>query len=164
MKKNDLNKIYVGIISLLIVLIGCESINNKNTESVTPHPAKNPESSLMLKGPWVPDDPHKIDFDRLPKIKSQHSVVSDVRESNGVNQHNYLIYHKGKFWIMWSDGPGVEDRVGQRVAFATSNDGLKWADKKYITQYPPNSDPGSEYYNTRSDNGFRYISRGWIQN
>jgi hypothetical protein len=133
----------------------------EHKDSDTPHPITNPESPIMLKGSWVSKNPHHIDFKALPKIKSQHSVVSDVRNSNSVNQHNYLIYHKGKFWIMWSDGPGVEDRVGQRVAFATSNDGLKWSKPKYITPYPPNSDPGSAHYNTRSDNGFRYISRGF---
>ena len=117
----------------------------------------------MLTGSWVPDDPHKIDFNRLPKITSQHSVVSDVRQSNGVNQHNYLIHYHGKFWVMWSDGPGVEDRVGQRVAYATSSDGVDWSAPKYITPYPPNSNPNSPLYNTRDDKGFRYISRGFWQ-
>ena len=128
-----------------------------------PHPEKNPQSSLMLDGTWVPDDPHKIDFYTLPRIKSKHAVVSDVSSSNGVNQHNYLVHHNGKFWIMWSDGPGVEDRVGQRVAFATSTDGLDWSEPKFITPYPPNSKPNSPIYNTRSEKGFRYISRGFWQ-
>ncbi len=133
----------------------------QHSKDSTPHPEKNSQSSLMLNGPWVPDDPHKIDFNSLPRIKSQHAVVSDVRSFNGVNQHNYLVHHNGKYWIMWSDGPGVEDRVGQRVAFATSNDGLKWSSPKYITPYPPNSSPNSPNYNTRSDKGYRYISRGF---
>jgi hypothetical protein len=135
----------------------------RHTNATTPHPEKNPRSSLMLTGEWVPDDPHKIDFNSLPRIKSQHVVVSDVRASKGVNQHNYLVHYGGKFWAMWSDGPGVEDMVGQRVAFATSTDGLDWSDPKYITSYPPNSDPNSMHYNTRSDDGFRYISRGFWQ-
>ena len=117
----------------------------------------------MLDGAWIPDDPHKLDFNSLPRIKSRHAVVSDVSSSNGVNQHNYLVHNRGKFWIMWSDGPGVEDRVGQRVAFATSTDGLDWSDPKYITLYPPNSEANSPIYNTRSDKGFRYISRGFWQ-
>ena len=155
MKLPHLNKFLLSGL-FLASIISC-----KEQESTYPDPVTNPQSPLMLTGSWVPDDPHKIDFDRLPKIKSQHRVVSDVRDSNGVNQHNYLIHYKGKFWIMWSDGPGVEDKVGQRVAFATSSDGLNWSAPKYITQYPPESNPNSPYYNTRSDKGFRYISRGF---
>ncbi len=151
-----IKKALIGII--LISFLSCIE-----KDSGLPHPERNPQSTLMLDGMWVPDDPHKIDFSNLPRIKSQHVVVSDVRESNGVNQHNYLVYHAGKFWVMWSDGPGVEDRVGQRVAFATSIDGLDWSKPKYITPYPPNSDTNSPFYNTRSDKGFRYISRGFWQ-
>ncbi len=99
-------------------------------------------------------------------------VVSDVRakgsssdklnkKAGGVNQHNYLTYHKGKFWAMWSDGPGIEDRVGQRVKFATSPDGLMWSTPKWLSPIPPGSGPDSPYYNTRDAKGFRYISRGF---
>ena len=150
------NNLFISI--LLISFISC-----KEQASTYPHPEKNSQSSLMLAGSWVPNDPHKIDFNRLPKIKSKHSVVSDVRQSNGVNQHNYLIHYHGKFWVMWSDGPGVEDRVGQRVAYATSSDGENWSAPKYITPYPPNSNSDSPLYNTRDDKGFRYISRGFWQ-
>lgn len=122
-----------------------------------------PQSPRMLDGSWVPDDPHQIDFDELPRVKSRHVIVSDVRESNGVNQHNYLVHHDGKFWAMWSDGPGVEDRVGQRVKFATSADGLTWSVSDYLTPAPPDSGPGSEHYGTRSAEGFRWISRGFWQ-
>jgi hypothetical protein len=130
-------------------------------DSNQPHTENNPHSSIMLKGEWVPEDPHKIDFENLPRIKSQHVIVSDVSTTNGVNQHNYLVHHSGKFWAMWSDGPGVEDRVGQRVAYATSNDGLIWNEKKYITPFPKKSSPNSLIFNTRNKNGYRYISRGF---
>ena len=50
-----------------------------------PHPEKNPQSPVMLRGSWVPENPHDIDFDRLPKIKSEHVVVSDVSSVDGVN-------------------------------------------------------------------------------
>jgi hypothetical protein len=128
-----------------------------------PHPVTNYDSPVMLVGDWVPDDPHQIDFSNLPRIPTKHVVVSDARAWKGVNQHNYLVYHSGKFWLMWSDGPGVEDRVGQRVAYATSLDGLVWSDKKYMTDFPPNSGLDSPVYNTRSDDGYRYISRGFWQ-
>lgn len=128
-----------------------------------PHPIDNPRSPVMLTADWVPDDPHAIDFHKLPRVKSQHVVVSDVRQTNGVNQHNYLAFHDGRYWAMWSDGPGVEDQVGQRVKFATSPDGLAWSKSKYLTPVPPNSGPDSPHYGKRTNKGFRWISRGFWQ-
>lgn len=126
----------------------------------------------MINGSWLPADTQQIDFDKLPRVPSVHAVISDVRapgsspatvnkKSGGVNQHNYLLQYDGKFWAMWSDGPGVEDRAGQRVKFATSADGVKWSTPQFLTPVPPNSAPDSPYYNTRTDKGYRYISRGF---
>lgn len=137
-----------------------------------PHPRTNPASPLMLAGAWVPEDTHQLDFARLPRVPSQHAVVSDVRAAQGaaaaldkakggVNQHNYLAFHHGRFWAMWSDGPGIEDRVGQRVKYATSSDGLKWTQPAFLTPVPPRSGPDSPHYGTRTDKGFRYIARGF---
>ncbi|GEP42355.1 exo-alpha-sialidase [Brevifollis gellanilyticus] len=134
--------------------------------------APDAESPVMLSGAWLPSDPHQLDFTKLPRVPSEHAVVNDVRakgsptdklnkKGGGVNQHNYLVHHNGQFWAMWSDGPGIEDRVGQRVKYATSPDGLKWSESKYLTPIPPNSGPESPYYGTRKDNGMRYISRGF---
>ncbi len=128
-----------------------------------PHPRHNRLSPLMLQGKWVPSKTHQIDFDGLPRVASQHVVVSDVRSTDGVNQHNYLAYHNGKYWIMWSDGPGIEDQVGQRVKFATSPDGLTWSKPKFLTPEPPNSGTDSPHYGTRSSQGFRWIARGFWQ-
>lgn len=137
-----------------------------------PHPRTNPGSPVMLTGSWLPDDAHRIDFDNLPRVPSQHVIINDVRakgaatdgldkKQGGVNQHNYITFHDGQFWAMWSDGPGIEDRVGQRVKFATSPDGLKWSTPHFLTPIPPNSSPDSPHYGTRSDKGMRYISRGF---
>jgi hypothetical protein len=135
-----------------------------NTNTAAPHPAKNPGSRIMLQGDWVPADPHTIDFANLPRVPVQHVIVSDAHGRNGVNQHNYLIHHEGRFWAMWSDGPRVEDMVGQVVKYSTSPDGLKWDEPKFITGYPPNSGPNSPHYNTRKKEGLRYISRGlWVR-
>ncbi len=134
--------------------------------------APDPTSPVMLSGTWLPADPHQLDFTKLPRVPSQHAVVNDVhakgstpdkldKKKGGVNQHNYLVHHNGQFWAMWSDGPGIEDRVGQRVKFATSPDGLKWSEPKYLTPIPPNSAPDSSHYGTRTDKGMRYISRGF---
>ncbi len=135
-----------------------------NSNVAPPHPARNPGSRIMLAGPWVPSDPHTIDFANLPRVPAQHAIVSDVRPQKGVNQHNYLIHHDGRFWAMWSDGPRVEDMVGQVVKYSTSVDGLTWAEPKFMTDYPPNSGPDSPHYNTRKPEGLRYISRGfWVR-
>src|SRR5215207_9706133 len=110
------------------------------------------DPGVMLSGAWVPADTHQIDFHALPRVPSEHVVISDVRakevspgtdvrKRGGVNQHNYLAHHDGQFWAMWSDGPGVEDRVGQRVKYATSPDGLKWSEPRFLTPVPPNSGP-----------------------
>jgi len=137
-----------------------------------PHPVKNPGSPVMLAGDWVPEDTQSVDFSKLPRVPLQHAMVNDVRaeaiprlvldkKSGGVNQHNYLAFFDGKYWAMWSDGPGIEDRVGQRVKYATSEDGLKWSAPQFLTPEPPGSGSGSELYATRSAKGFRYIARGF---
>ncbi|MSU65935.1 MAG: hypothetical protein EXS38_07510 [Opitutus sp.] len=135
-----------------------------NPNGGAPHPVRNPGSRIMLKGDWVPADPHTIDFEKLPKVPLQHAIVSDAHAQKGVNQHNYLIHHDGRFWAMWSDGPRVEDMGGQVVKYSTSPDGLKWAPPRNITGYPKNTGPDSPNYNTRNKEGFRYISRGlWVR-
>lgn len=161
------------VMFVAVVCLGTRSAVGADASRPTaPHAASNPNSPLMLAGPWVPEDTHRIDFDRLPRVPSQHVVVSDVRapggsplktdkERGGVNQHNYLAHYDGRFWLMWSDGPGVEDRVGQRVKFSTSPDGLEWSAPQFLTPEPPNSGPNSPHYGTRSDQGFRYIARGF---
>lgn len=150
----------VGFAMWVIVASSCSG-PTKKTATDYPRPETNPLSPVMLAGDWVPGNPHDINFDSLPRVPSEHSVISDVREEDGVNQHNYLIHHEGKFWAMWSDGPGIEDRVGQRVKFATSMDCLEWSEPMFLTPAPPNSGEDSEFYGTRTDKGFRWISRGF---
>lgn len=143
---------------MLLVLISCSQGQTSNY----PDPALNPESPIMLMGDWF-DHPHEIDFDKLPQVPKEHIVINDVTVDNGVNQHNYLIHHDGRFWAMWSDGPSIEDKVGQVVKFSYSDDGINWSEADFLTPYPPNSEPDSPYYNTRSEEGFRYIARGfWV--
>jgi hypothetical protein len=131
------------------------------TGASRPDPKTNPGSPLMLAGDWVPADPHAINFDALPRLPSQHAVVSDVMAAGGhrVNQHNYLVHHDGRFWAMWSDGPGESrgqgrvpghDRADQHVSFATSLDGLKWSPIENLTGRP--------------DAGYGWIARGfWVR-
>jgi hypothetical protein len=145
----------IPLLAITLMFFGCKTV--KTTDY--PDPVSNPESKLMLNGQWF-QDPHDIDFDKLPKIPVEHAVVSDVTP-DGVNQHNYLAFYDDRYWIMWSDGPGVEDRVGQVVKYSTSADGLHWEDPKFLTSYPEGSGPTSPNYNTRTDQGLRWISRGF---
>lgn len=158
----------VIVIVLRIMLVGITLCAGAFRASAAPpeypHPVTNPRASLMLTGDWAPADHHKIDFDKLPRLPVEHIVVSDVRARNGVNQHNYLVHFDGRFWAMWSDGPEIEDRVGQVVKYSTSRDGVKWESPRLMTPCPPRSGPDSPHYNTRNKNGFRYISRGfWVR-
>jgi len=148
---------------LPISLLSAELVAQPAQINSATHPVQNPLSTLMLQAGWVPIKTHQIDFDGLPRLASQHVIVSDVRSTGGVNQHNYLAHHDGKYWIMWSDGPNVEDKTGQRVKFATSLDGLKWSKPKFLTPAPPNSGADSPHYGTRHIEGFRWIARGLWQ-
>jgi len=141
-------------------LSGClQNSGNNQTESSM--------SSLMLTGDWLPDDPHRIDFQNLPKLPySEYVIVHDVRQFDGnrVNQHNYLTYFDGAYWCMWSDGPGVaraapgkhrdkvpgHDQSGQKISYAVSTDGLNWSEAENITDIP--------------NDGYGWIARGfWIR-
>ncbi len=155
-----MNRIPPPLLFLAIFALHAESWLLAATSAAPPHPVTNPLSPLMLAGDWIPANPHTIDFDRLPRIPSQHAVVSDVLAAGGrrVNQHNYLVHFAGKFWAMWSDGPGVSrgqgkvpqhDQADQHVSFATSPDGLQWSAIENLTGAP--------------DPGYGWIARGfWI--
>ena len=134
-----------------------------------PHPVTNPESALMLNLPGIGTDVIAIDCARLPRVPAEHAVISDVRDRGGqwVHQHAYLAYCGGRYWAMWSDGPGMprpnvtperhrnivpgHDQAGTRVSSATSTDGLVW------------SMPGDLSGPPRID-GFGWIARGfWVR-
>lgn len=152
----------VELAVLMIFVLATQAFGNDTTNS--PNAKTNPKSPVMLAGDWVPENPHDIDFANLPRVPSEHVIVSDARPRNGVHQHNYLVHYDGQYWAMWSDGPGVEDKVGQRVSYATSKDGLTWSEPQFLTPVPPDSGPDSKHYNTRRSEGMRYISRGfWVR-
>jgi|GEM_PF-285144 len=112
------------------------------------------DNGVMLAGDWLPDDPHQIDYEKLPRVTASHAVISDVRDHAGtrVHQHAYLAHHGGRFWAMWSDGPGLprpgatpeqhrnivpgHDRPETRNSFATSEDGLHWSEPADLTGPP----------------------------
>ena len=160
----DQNFISISLRSLIAVLsfIFLTQLNGCTQSEDYPDPASNPDSPVMLAGDWF-DHPHEIEFDKLPRVPKEHIVISDVTDMNGVNQHNYLIHFDGRYWAMWSDGPSIEDMVGQVVKYSVSDDGINWSEPDYLTYYPDGSGPDSPHYNTRTNEGFRWIARGfWV--
>jgi hypothetical protein len=95
-------------------------------------------------------DSSAINYDALPKIEGQHSVVCPATESLQFQLHNYLIHHDGKYWCLFSHGPVVEDVPTQFVSYAVSDDGLKWSVARPVTPIP--AEP------------YAYIARGlWLR-
>lgn len=109
--------------------------------------AAEPLSILNIPGSGT--DPESIDYDTLPRLKGDHAVINPVAFSPDykpgeklemnrmrLNLHNYLAYHAGRFWCIWSDGPQVEDWPTQEIKFATSEDGLNWSEAQSVTGTP----------------------------
>lgn len=153
---------------ILIIVFFLSANQSKGFQKTNyPNPESNPTSSLMLDGEWVPESTHTIDFSNLPHIPIEHAVISDVRYAWGrkIHQHNYLVFHKGYYWAMWSDGPGVprsddpvahrdivpgHDQPGQLVSYSKSKDGINWSEPRNLTGPP--------------DDGFGWIARGfWVR-
>ena len=163
MMKSGISKHKVAVGSALAVGLAC-SAPAAGEHPDAPHPVKNPDSSLMLDLPGIGRKPNKISFNKLPRMPAEHAVISDVRDRGGkwVHQHAYLVHHGGRYWAMWSDGPGVpqvpaarhrnrvpgHDRPDTRVSYATSKDGLEWS-KVGDMSGPPRT------------KGFGWISRGF---
>ncbi|NQV23656.1 MAG: exo-alpha-sialidase [Rhodopirellula sp.] len=130
---------------------------------------KSSDQSLMLNLRGTGTDPNRIEFQKLPRVPSEHAMISDVRDRGGkwVHQHAYLAHFDGRYWAMWSDGPGVpqsgvsaerhrnivpgHDRPDTRVSYSTSKDGLDWSEPAELSG-PPRT------------KGFGWIARGfWIR-
>jgi hypothetical protein len=105
----------------------------------------------MLRLPDVGEDPTQIDFAKLPAVRGEHAVVTVYDDAWKFRLHNYLAFHDGKYWCMWSHGPEVEDKPTQHVRYATSPDGLAWSEPRQIMG------PSAKAK-------FRYIARGfWLR-
>lgn len=133
-----MSKFISALVAVLLVMFSCSEVESTNY----PDPITNPESPIMLIGDWF-DHLHEIDFDRLPRVPKDHVVINNVTAEGGSNHNNYLIHHDGRFRVMWSDGPaiGPEDLAVQVVKYAISKDGLNWSELKFLTDYPPNTEP-----------------------
>jgi hypothetical protein len=96
-------------------------------------------------------DPAAIEYGQLPVLAGNHAVITRGASPWRFRLHNYLEYHDGRYWCMWSHGPEPEDHPTQHVRYATSLDGLQWSDAAEIVGPSPQS-------------GFRYIARGfWVR-
>lgn len=148
------NSTIITLITGLLIL----PLDSLQAENVPPK--QRTENPPMLAGNWLPDDPHQIDYDKLPRVTAEHVIISDVRDHAGtrVHQHAYLAHYDGRFWAMWSDGPGGpktgaspeqhrnivpgHDLQGTRNSFATSRDGLNWTQPADLTGPPRIKDFG----------------------
>jgi hypothetical protein len=161
--KNSITAVW--LFTIVRVSIACSAEPNRSP----PHPETNPQSTLMLNLTGSGTDPAGIDFSTLPRVPAQHAVISDVRDRDGnwVHQHAYLARHDGRYWAMWSDGPGGRyphikpqqhrntvprhDQADTKVSYATSHDGVSW------------SKPG-ELSGPPRIKGYGWIARGlWVR-
>ncbi|MCP5540890.1 MAG: exo-alpha-sialidase [Akkermansiaceae bacterium] len=107
------------------------------------------EPAAILELPVSGTDPDAIDFEALPKVSGTLAVVNPAKPSPDVKPgeklemnrlrlqlHNYLAWHDGRFWCLWSDGPRIEDWPTQEMKYATSPDGLTWSAAKSIAGTP----------------------------
>lgn len=138
-----------GVPRLKIDPSTCFNDNATLAASPRPDPIANPDSAIMLD---LPDSGTKpaIDYRKLPIINGEHIIISALDPAWNFKLHNYLAYHDGKYWMMWSRGSG-EDRPGQHVQYTTSLDGVSWTPPVNLVDPP--------------GNGYAYIARGfWVRN
>ena len=132
---------------LIYTLTLLASITAANTPITGAEKTTPPVTVLNLPGSGT--DPAAIDYQSLPVLKGEHAIINPAalgpypRKSDKIdlrdlrlNLHNYLIYHDGKFWCIWSDGPRIEDEPTQEIKYATSVDGLHWSPAKSVTGTP----------------------------
>ncbi|MEZ6069008.1 MAG: exo-alpha-sialidase [Pirellulales bacterium] len=104
----------------------------------------------MLDLPGTGTDPTAIDFFALPTLAGEHALVSQGDDEWQFRLHNYLAWHDGRYWCIWSHGPVIEDQARQEVRYATSDDGLHWSEPATLTGPPPDE--------------YGYIARGlWLR-
>ena len=109
------------------------------------------EPAIVLSLNGANTDPLAIDYETLPKIEGEHSVVCPATEALQFQLHNYLIHCDGRYWCLFSHGPVVEDVPTQFVSYVVSDDGLKWSESRPVTPIPAAP--------------YAYIARGlWLRN
>lgn len=152
--------------SCWLLIIGVTGSLSADEGPLLPHVEISSTSEIMLDLADTGTDPSRINFSRLVQLPAEHAVISDVRDLGGraVQQHAYMAYFDGKYWAMWSDGPGDprpgvsperhrgivpgHDLPHQRVSYATSADGVHWSPPKDLSGPPRIA-------------GFGWIARGY---
>ncbi len=68
---------------------------------------------------------------------AQHATIFEPRREDGAyNHHSELIWHRGKFYAMWSNHPFTEDGPGQRVLIATAERPDRWSSWRELFPAP----------------------------
>src|SRR5688572_3632908 len=82
---------------------------------------------LSLEVAGLPSEPTAIVWERLPLLRSERvALFTGVEKVNAFNHHPTLVWHAGRFLAAWSNGAKDEDASGQRIFYATSQDGREW--------------------------------------
>jgi BNR repeat-like domain len=63
----------------------------------------------------------------LKKLSVERSMIYEPGSTWMYSHHPYIIFFNHKFIAAWSNGIKDEDKPGQRVAFSTSTDFIKWS-------------------------------------
>jgi len=83
-------------------------------------------------------DPNLLTAPRvLPVIDGRTSTIYRAKQGDyQFNLHSYITRFENKFWAIWSSGLVDEDRNGQIIRYATSQDGHKWSESGVVAADP----------------------------
>jgi hypothetical protein len=94
------------------------------------------EAFLRVAG--FPSDPEDIVWENLPLLDSTRVEVFKGEENlSAFNHHPTIAWHDGIFFAAWSNGDRDEDASGQRVLYATSEDGRVWTEPRKLAEGIP---------------------------
>lgn len=85
-------------------------------------------------------------------VEIYHATV----ETGAYSHHARLVKHGRRFWAMWSNHPKGEDAPGQRVLYASSDDGLRWS--PWAELFAPPGPVGEA-----TGTGLASAAGGWLQ-
>lgn len=89
---------------------------------------------LTLQVPGLPSDPKDIAWEFLPLLGGERTTIFKGEENlTAFNHHPMITYFQDRFLAAWSNGDKDEDASGQRVLYATSQDGIKWTGASKLT-------------------------------
>jgi hypothetical protein len=141
MKRIESRKRWSPLVGLLLIVVLATPARSQ--------PGVKVDSPVLLDLPGSGTDADAIDYAKLPVLKGTHAIISAKDPEWKFQLHNYLLHHDGRFWCMWSHGPG-EDEPTQHIRYAVSDDGVKWGKPRMLTPSPKE--------------GYAYIARGfWVR-